>query len=494
MSEKRPNLLLIVTDQQRADTIAALGNPVIRTPNLDRLAREGTAFTRAYTPSPVCVAARCSLHYGQYPSRTGCYDNGFPMPTDRPSLADALQAAGYRTHAIGKCHFTPDRHALRGFASRQTQEELVADPERDDYLRELRGGGFAHLTDPHGVRGEMYYVPQPAQMPARLHPTQWIGDQAERFIRGTGGAGATRPWMLQADFIHPHPPFAPPAPWHKLYRGPNMPLPMIPPDAERLWLHINRVQNFYKYRNRGLDLNLVRQMKAYYYACISFIDLQIGRMLRALESTGQLDRTLVVFTSDHGELLGDYGLFGKRSPHAAAARVPLLARLPGAFAPGGRCAEPASLVDIAPTFVGLAQGEVSRGFEGVDLSRLAKGEAPREAVFIQFQRAGEAIYAAIDARWKYVFSAPDARAWLFDREGDPQETRNMVDAPEGRLEAARLKAALIGHLRRAGDDAALDGDDWRAWPVQKMPEDLDARLIYQDHSWADQKIPGYTDA
>lgn len=489
MSRPQPNVLLIVTDQQRADTIAALGNPVIRTPSLDRLAREGTAFTRAYTPSPVCVAARCSLHYGQYPARTGCYDNGFGMPTDRPSIAQMLADAGYRTHAIGKCHFVPDRDALRGFESRQSQEELVSDPDRDDYLKELRASGFAHLTDPHGVRGEMYYLPQPAQMPARLHPTQWIGDQAERFIRGSA---SSRPWMLQANFIHPHPPFAPPAPWHKLYRGPDMPLPLIPPDAEKLWQHVNRVQNRYKYRGRGLDLNLLRQIKAYYYACISFVDFQVGRMLDALESTGQLDRTLVLFTSDHGELLGDYGLFGKRRAHDAAARVPLLARLPGAFAPGGRCGSPASLIDIGPTLARAALVERPAGFEGVDLSRLAAGAEKREAVFIQFQRAGDAHYAAIDARWKYVFSAPDACEWVFDREADPQETRSLMPAPEGQAAAARLKGMLLERLGAAGETAAVDGGSWRVWPTKAMPADPDAGLIFQDHAWADQRIPGYT--
>lgn len=114
----RPNVLLLFTDQQRADAFGAAGNPVIRTPNLDRLAREGTHFTSAYTPAPVCVPARCSLITGQHPHRTGCVDNGDSMPTDRPTLMQALSGAGYRTHGIGKMHFTPDPQALRGFQSR----------------------------------------------------------------------------------------------------------------------------------------------------------------------------------------------------------------------------------------------------------------------------------------------------------------------------------------------------------------------------------------
>ena len=130
---KQPNILFIFTDQQRADTIAALGNPIIKTPNLDRLVNEGTAFTNAFTPSPVCVSARCSMILGQWAHNTGCYDN-MDMPVDeRQTYMDALNEAGYYTHAIGKCHFTPDRKALRGFQSREMQEEIPVSVEADDY-------------------------------------------------------------------------------------------------------------------------------------------------------------------------------------------------------------------------------------------------------------------------------------------------------------------------------------------------------------------------
>ncbi|NCA70604.1 MAG: arylsulfatase, partial [Sphingobacteriia bacterium] len=152
----RPNILLLFTDQQRGDTVHALGNPVIRTPNLDRLCARGVAFTNAFSPSPVCISARCSMIYGQYPLHTNCYENT-PMPTDdRESFMGALTRAGYRTHGIGKCHFAPDPQALRGFQTREKQEEMVGKPERDDYLSWLHEQGFAHVCDPHGIRGEMY--------------------------------------------------------------------------------------------------------------------------------------------------------------------------------------------------------------------------------------------------------------------------------------------------------------------------------------------------
>lgn len=489
----RPNVLLVFADQFRFDVIRALGNPVVRTPSLDRLAAEGIAFTSAYSPSAVCVAARCSLAYGQYPWTTRCYDNGFAMPEDgRPSFMQVLTDAGYRTHGIGKCHFTPDPHALRGFQTRETQEEIVPDPERDDYLRFLRASGFAHVTDPHGVRGEMYYLPQPAQMPARLHPTQWIGDRSVAFIQAQ--AGAAQPWLLFSSFVHPHPPFAPPAPWHKLYRGPLMPLPRLPPDYPALWTHANRRQNRYKYRDQGLDLNLVRQIRAYYYACVSFIDSQLGRMLETLAATGQLEHTLVLFTADHGEHLGDYGCFGKRSYHDTATRIPLLLRLPGRFDGARRCARPASLVDVAPSLL-AACGCTAAAFrpDGVDLAALAAGHAARDAVFSQYGTGAWSETMLVNERHKFVYSAPDCREFLFDRVADPLETRNLEGVEFCRAAQTACRARLIGALQAAGETAVLEGDGWKARPPARMPDNPDAILGHQDHPWADQHIPGYSD-
>lgn len=486
-----PNVLLVFCDQLRFDAIRALGNPAIRTPSIDRLAREGTAFASAYTPSPVCVPARGCLAYGQYPWTTGCYENNFAMPTDgRPSFMQCLTEAGYRTHGVGKCHFTPDLHALRGFESRERQEEIVASVDEDDYMRFLHANGGAHITDPHGVRGEMYYVPQPAQMPARLHPTQWVGDRSVAFL--SDPARGKQPWFLFSSFVHPHPPFAPPAPWHKLYRGPLMPLPKLPPDYLSLHTHVNRQQNRYKYRDQGWDLNLVRQIRAYYYGCVSFIDFQVGRMLAALEASGQLDRTLILFTADHGDHLGDYGCFGKRSFHDTCARVPLLARLPGRFAAGGRCDAPASLVDVGPTILSGAQA-ASDAFrtDGVDLAALAAGSLSRDAVFSQHNRGADAQYVRISSRYKLAYSAPDQREFFFDRAGDPGETRNLDGVTFVREAQDACRRALMDAMRAAGETDVLDGDRWRDGPRRTMPANPDAILSHQDHPWADQAIPGY---
>lgn len=476
--DERPNILFLMTDQQRFDTIAALGNPHIRTPALDRLVRSGVAFTCAYSPSPVCVSARCSLHYGQYPMRTGCYANGYAMPDDRPSFMQMLTEAGYRTHGIGKCHFTPDRFALRGFQSRETQEEA---PRRagDDYARWLDEQGWGDLPEPHGVRGEMYYIPQVSQLPARLHPSQWIGDRSVAFIRQQ--RDNDQPWLLMASFIHPHPPFAPPSPWHKLYRSFRLPPPNVPDDWAGLQTFINRHQNRYKYRDQGIDRHLVRNIKAHYYACISFVDYQIGRILDALDATGRSNRTLIVFTSDHGELLGDYHCFGKRSMHDAAARVPLLVSMPGRFDGGSRCDRPASLVDVMPTLLAAAGIPVAgTALDGVDLHALHEGRADRPAVFAQHDTGPKGLYTLIDPRWTYAYSAADQTEYLFDRLNDPAQTRNAAVDRSNRPRLEALRTQLIDWLRAGGESSAIDGGQWRAYPRLEVSPDPDVGLITQD--------------
>ena len=440
---RQPNILFILTDQQRADTIHAAGNPFIRTPTMDRLCREGVRFNRAYTPSPVCVSARACILTGQYPHKSGCYDNGFPQLEDSPSMMDLLAAAGYQCHGVGKMHFQPDANALRGFHSRDTQEELCGSVEEDDYLGHLQAAGFDHVHDVMGARGEMYYIPQVSQLPARLHPSHWVADRSIDFLNSRDH---TKPFFLWSSYIHPHPPFSPPTPWNKLYRGPNMPRPKRPDYQEDLWTYFNRWQNRYKYRDQGLDYNLLRVMKAYYWACVSFIDYNVGRILSRLEEIDELDNTLIAWTSDHGEFLGDYSCFGKRSFLDAAANVPLLARLPGRFPAGQVEDTPCSLIDLIPTFLGAA--EAARKdllLDGVDLAELV-GKAEDRTVYGQIQRGGRANYMACNQRLKYIYSAPDQKEYLLDHQVDPEETRNLAGNTFYAADLENMRQRLIHFL------------------------------------------------
>ena len=495
MASTRPNILFIFTDQQRADTVGVV-NPVMRTPVMDRLCAEGTLFTNAYTPVPVCVPARCSLIFGQYAHKTRCYENGSPMPevtADRPTFMSALSEAGYYAHGVGKMHFTPDGQALRGFASRDRSEELARNVSGDDYLTWLHKNGFDYVHDVYGVRGEMYYIPQPSQLPAWAHGSHWVADRSIEFLRNRD---RSRPFLLWSSFIHPHPPFSPPVPWNKLYRAPSMPLPKRPPNMENLWVHINRVQNRYKYRDAGIDDNLLRAMKAYYYATVSFIDYNVGRILQALEESGELANTLILWTSDHGECLGDYNCFGKRTFLRSVANVPLIVRYPERFRPGSRVDSPASLVDVMPTF--LAAAGVDCGgldLDGVDLATLASQPNKREMIFGQYEQGNKAAYMALTRRWKYIYSAPDNREFLFDLRVDPEETRNRAETLGYQEQTRAMRAALVAYLRSEGYEEPLEGDGWRVYPPPPLPRDPDAGLLFQDPGWAKPyvHIPGYSD-
>ena len=436
------------------------------------------------------------MHYGMYPQRTGLYRNGRMMDDNGASFQELLGNAGYRTQAIGKCHFTPEREALRGFQTRLIQEEITPDAASDDYRSFLEENEYDSL-EPHGTRGEMYYIPQVSHLPASAHPTQWIADRGMEFIEEA--STEDEPWMLFSSFIHPHPPFAPPKPWHKLYRAPLMPLPKVPPDSEALHTWINTVQNRYKYRDQGIDANLMRLIKAYYYATISFIDFQIGRMLACLEENGQLENTLIMFTSDHGEYLGDYDCFGKRSMHDASSRVPMLVRCPGRFDDGDICSAPVSLVDVLPTFAAAA--EVDTGgmeLDGLDLTATARGETDRVAVYSQFDSGDRGIYMVVEEDWKYFYSAPDDREFLFDRVTDPEETRNKAGLPFCQDTKAEMKEGLLGFLQEMGEEDAFteeeDGLDWKPSAEAGKPAvsgDPDSGLLIQDAPGSVVEIEGY---
>ncbi|MBC2602142.1 sulfatase family protein [Puniceicoccus vermicola] len=491
-SSRRPNILHLFTDQQRFDTIAALGHyPFLKTPNLDRLTSEGTTFERAYSPSPECVPARACMITGQYPGRTGCFSNANRMPAeDQPTFMERLRQSGYRTHGVGKCHFTPDPYSKRGFETRDYQEEIPEDRVRDDYARDLVESDCGWVLEPHGIRGEMYYVPQPSLLPEEKHPTHWIGDRSIDFIESE--KTESQPWYLYSSFIHPHPPFAPPVPWHKLYRGPDMPLPDLPGDLEELTFFINRRQNRQKYRDYGgLDLNLIRQMRAYYFACISFIDKQVGRILQSLEKTGQLENTLIVFSADHGEYLGDYGCFGKRGMHDVSARVPMIVRWPDGSRADTRTGTPVSLIDLAPTFLRAADVPFeTEDFDGIPLQSVADGSTGRTQVFSQYNCQENGLYMAVEEGWKYIFSAPDQKEYLFDLTNDPRENHNLASTTESHPELLRLREACQNWVHTTGQPGALAPDGtWHEYPIQKVPQDPNAMLGFQDPRWWDGKLP-----
>ncbi|MBI4586304.1 MAG: sulfatase-like hydrolase/transferase [Planctomycetes bacterium] len=446
---RKPNVLLIHCDQLRYDALAANSrNRYLRTPNLDRLAREGVSFTRAYAVSPVCVPARYSLLSGRWPLRTGITDNGRGRyPEDGPSLMRTLAANGYQTTAAGKMHFTPVR-ARYGFQQMFLSEEIPARLEDDDFLRELQGTSFAHVEEPHGCRSWMYYLPQVSQLPKELHTTAWTAQKTIETIRGrkTGDP----PFFIWTSFIKPHPPFDPPVPYNSLYLPEQMDNPIRgsfnPDDLNTIQL----LQAHYKQMSTLHDLNFNRILRAAYHACVAFIDDEVGRILAALEASGELENTIIILTADHGEFLGDHWCYGKRSWHEGPGHIPMVIRLPGKKRAGETRPQIVTQTDLFPTLVELCGLQTGQELDGLSMARwIDRPEEPgRECFFGQFSEGKNGVYLAMNREWKYIFSAPDGIEQLLRYDTPEAELVNRARNPAFQEVKRRLKEKLIEFFKK----------------------------------------------
>jgi arylsulfatase A-like enzyme len=471
---KRPNILLLFTDQQRFDTIAALGNPFIKTPAMDRLVNEGTAFTRAYTPSPVCISGRCSLVTGLPAHVTGSTDN-IPPTGEFPSFMEHLQKAGYQTHGTGKMHFAPDLYKLWGFEARDIQEEVVW--EGSDYHEDMLKRGYDHVLEDGGMRSEYYYIPQPSQFKPEDHQSSWVADRSIEFLKNRD---TSRPFFLWSSWVKPHPPFESPTPWSKLYRPEEVGHPFRPENGEDVVTFWNRIQNRYKWRDQGCDENLARTIRAAYMACISFVDYNIGRVFEELGD--EIDNTLVILTADHGEMLGDYGCYGKRCMLDSAVRIPMLVRWPKNFAAGATCETPVSLLDIWPTLMEAA-GIDDAPAPGSALQGIAGGEQADRGVMSQFQQKNLGLYMLAKRDWKYIYSAADKKEILMDVSGDAlvKDGQNVAGDPQVADVLSSMRAELIGRLEADGYADAVENGQWKEYDVPDFGlDDPDYGLIYQD--------------
>lgn len=410
-----PNILLIMCDQLRADALGAYGGQVVPTPNLDLLASRGTRFDSAYTPSPVCVPSRAALISGNEPQTSGCYENEMPMPRTS-TMMDMLVAAGYTTHGVGKMHFTPDAYESRGFVTRDVGEEFGSASD-DDYLAYLDGEGLGYIEHPHGLRDEMYYIPQLSPVPAKHHFSTWVANRSIEFLEQRDESA---PFFLWSSFIAPHPPFAPPAPWHRMLAASTLAEPYEPRSSDSLMTVYNRLQARYKYRDGGRDRRLLQLIRAYYYSSVAHLDAQVGRVIEHLDNEGSFSETIVILTADHGEFLGDYGTFGKRSFLDQAARIPLIVSGPG-FTPGRVESTPVSLIDLYPTLAQIAGVNSDR--EGISL----RDPVPGRRVYGQYQSGAMGMYAVITPSWKYIWSAADGKEILLDRRERPEATNHAYN-------------------------------------------------------------------
>lgn len=473
---QKPNVLFIMTDQQRFDTIHALGNKVISTPNLDRLAARGVSFTNAYSTCPVCVPARYTLRTGSEPYRTGVYANeGGRRLHDEvraacgPYLPEVMAERGYRTFGVGKFHTSP-WDAPIGYEVQLRSEELYGSARQraeDAYASFVatEHPEYDFIENLMGERTEMYYVPQMSPLPAEFGVEAWAADRVCDLLR----VKDRRPFFGMLSFIGPHPPFAPPIPFNRYYDPDAMSSPVVGDidtdhqDEQIPWMN-------YAVYAEEVSSSLARVLKARYYGEITYIDSCIGRVLDVLESRGDSDETLVCFLADHGDHLGDHHAWQKESFFEASARVPLLVSWPSRLPAGATCSDLACLTDMFGIATAASGSPNLR--DGHDLLGGLMGSAePRATLEGLYGRPGTPRFKVMvrSGSWKYIYMANGGREQLFDVAQDPFE---LTELHRQRSEiTAALRQRVIEFLRDTGLKDTLDdeGSGLRGFRFHRRP-------------------------
>ena len=448
-----PNILFIMADQLAPQVLPAYGHRVVRTPNLDRLAESGVVFENAYCNFPICAPARFSMLSGRLPSRIGAFDNATELPASVPTVHHYLRAAGYRTCLAGKMHFVgPDQ--LHGYEDRVTTDVYPADLlwspdwrlEDESWLEWYHGMDAVLGAGPHRRSVNVAYDDE-----AEFEAVRWLHEHAD--------SGDDRPFALTVSFISPHDPYLAPPHWWEQYRDAEIDPPRVAdipladrdPHSRRHWFLTGR------HREAIGEADVLRMRRAY-YAVTSYVDAKVGRLLETLRAIGAADNTLVVFTSDHGDSLGERGLFFKMSFFEWSVRVPLIVHAPFAFAPR-RVRENVSHLDLFPTLLEAAGDgtlpELAAPIDGRSLVPLASGGAPDWPDLVRAEYTAEGVRAPLlmvrRGRHKLIAGAGDP-PMLFDLDADSDERVNLAANPA----AADVRSALETILAETWDVEALD--------------------------------------
>lgn len=466
---QRPNILWICTDQQRCDTIASLGNDRINTPNIDRLVDEGVTFTNAFCQSPVCTPSRASFLTGRYASTTGCRQNGQKIPETERLIPRLLADEGYRCGLAGKLHLAScangrvEERIDDGYDVFHWSHHPQPDWPENAYTQWLHSKGVSwhdlYAADADSSAGPDSKSLVTPGMPAEYHQTTWCAEMAIDFIREMiTPEYADKPWLFSVNCFDPHHAFDPPADYLAKYNPADMPVPKTR-DGE--WNNKTRYQQLDHQQAHNepgyispasLTVEEMQEMTAAYYAMIELIDDQVGRMVAALEDTGQLENTIVIFMSDHGEMLGDHGLYLK-GPHFydEAVRVPLITRYPKHFQQGLQANGLVELIDIAPTLLQAANIELYAGFQGRSLWDICTGKASpddhREHVYCEYDNAWthhRAYGSMLRTKHEKIVAYHGVdEGELYDLRTDPEEFHNLWNEPSSLPVKTRLLKSLL---------------------------------------------------
>ncbi|MYE80865.1 MAG: sulfatase-like hydrolase/transferase [Gammaproteobacteria bacterium] len=459
-----PNILFIMTDQQRWDAMSCAGDWV-RTPNLDRIAAEGVRFTYCVTTTPICIPARVTLATGHYPHNNNVWDNiTYAMPEGVKTWMGAIRDLGYRTSMFGKTHLHPHRGDLR------EREHLINAYGLDD-VDEIGGprasaAVMSHMTKMWEDKGllESYredfkerfankpHVARPSVLPLEDYADVYVGQRTKEYLEGYN---RDEPWFCWMSFGGPHEPWDAPEPYASMYDPEAMPAPVPRPDEPPrpkgvLDLMLERLSPRFDPGDEGA-------MRANYAGNVTLIDDQIGEVLSVIEARGEMDNTVIGFTSDHGEMNGDWGLIYKMNFLDGALRVPLLVRTPETAANGGGkiVDAPAENCDLGPTLLELAGGSIDYPqFAKSLVPAMENGSTHRDAAISEYR--GE--FMVTDGKWKAAVNKDGKVYLLFDLVNDPRETRNLAGLSEYAHQSDAMRLRLF---ERVSETQFQSGVEWR---------------------------------
>jgi arylsulfatase A-like enzyme len=465
MPDKRPpNLLLIWTDEQRDDTMACYGNTFIQAPNLNRIAEGAFVFEHAYCTQPVCTPSRASILTGLWPHTHGCIRNNTPLPSAHPTLAEMLGGT-YHCAYYGKWHLGDEIVPQRGFKEWLSIEDAIYRPyysqpehleRRSDYHYYLVRQGFEpDATAQDG--GKVFSRNFAAQLPVEHTKAAYLGREAARFIRGQP---RDRPWMLSVNFLEPHMPFI--GPLNDLHDPAEMPVGPafgVPPGANVARKKQDNAARFREHGFGGLPLKTDgdwRRLRGRYYGLVSLVDQAVGAITEALEASGQAERTIVVYTSDHGDMMGDHACLTKGITYEQAIRIPFLIRVPWLALTQTRIPGHISQVDLVPTLLDL-MGQPPQGHvQGTSRADVLTAEASLSENDVIVEWNGDSVWRTIVSHenWKLDLCSTD-QSEFYDLNQDPHELTNRFHDPAYRAQIEDLTARIRAWQRSTSDTNAL---------------------------------------
>jgi choline-sulfatase len=448
---KQPNILFIISDQMTAALTGVYGHPVVQTPHLQRIAADGVRFDAAYTAFPLCAPGRACLLTGRHASEIGAWDNGALLAADQVGFTHYLSTAGYDTVCSGKLHLIgPDQ--LHGFQRRLTTDIYPCHFSwvRPEWIgiKETQGHDCEQVMGSRPRYNALGYT-GPAVRVGVWHDALSYDEQVHfrsvEYLRAKARRPEDGPFMLCASYHHPHEPFMPPQAYWDRYEGTDIAIPALPENLDDTYSLLDRNLNAY-HGTRRYDLrdpDGLRRLRRAYYAQVTYTDEKVGQLLDVLDETGLSENTVVVFTSDHGDMLCEREMVQKRNLYEWSCRVPLLVRFPDRWKAGTTCATPVSLVDLLPTFCELAGEEPSLPHDGDSLIGVLGDGTGERCIFAQAHEAvGVPCIMARQGRWKYNYIHTD-QDQLFDLEADPGEWHNLIDDPAHAAVAADLRARIL---------------------------------------------------